>query len=202
MIRSMSFVLLAVLATSTVAGTDAAERAKLTPQERAVGAQKYFTDIVLLNQDGQEMRFYSDLIEGKTVIIIPFFTTCTSVCPSMNRNLQKIQDWLGDRLGKDVVLLSISVDSETDTVPKLKEYADRYHARKGWYFLGGKKENVDFALKRIGQYVDSKESHSTIMILGNVRTGLWKKAMALGRFEDLIKVVDSVVNDDGQAASK
>ena len=178
-----------------------AQPGKASPEQRKAAARKYFSDVVLLNQEGREMRFYSDLIEDKTVIMIPFFTTCTSVCPPMNRNLERIQEWLGDRLGKDVVMMSITVDAENDTVPRLKEFSQRYHAKPGWYFLGGKKDNVDLALKKIGQYVDNKDDHNSIMILGNQRTGLWKKAMALSRFEELLKVVASVVEDKGDGTS-
>ena len=190
-----------ILAAMPGALVSSAQSRNVTAAERIEAARKYFTDVVLVNQDGQEMKFYSDLIEGKTIIMIPFFTTCTSVCPPMNRNLEKIQDWLGDRLGKDVIMLSISVDADNDTVPRLKEYAQRYHAKPGWYFLGGKKENVDLALKKIGQYVEEKNEHSTVMILGNMRTGLWKKAFALGKTEELIAIVGSVANDKGAVSS-
>lgn len=160
-------------------------------------AQSYFTDVVLQDQDGRMMRLYSDLIKGKTVIIIPFFTSCTGVCPVMNGALQKIQAHLGDRLGEEAHMLSISVDPEEDTVPRLKEYARRFGARPGWYFLSGKKENVDLALKRLGQYVEKREDHTNIMIIGNDKTGLWKKAFSLAKIEELIPVVDSVLNDSG-----
>jgi protein SCO1/2 len=83
-------------------------------------AEKYFSDVELINQDGEKLRFYSDVLKNKVVIINAFFSTCTSVCPPMNRNLEKIQDALGDRLGKDVFLVSISVDPETDTPTRLK----------------------------------------------------------------------------------
>ncbi|MEK7405362.1 MAG: SCO family protein [Acidobacteriota bacterium] len=169
--------------------------------DKNLAARTYFTDVVLVNQDGQEMRFFSDLIEGKTVMVITFFTTCTGICPPMNRNLEQIQSWLDDRLGKDVHMLAISVDPLHDTPPRMKEYARRYHAKPGWYFLGGKKENVDLALKKLGQYVEAKDDHSPIMIIGNQRTGLWKKALALAKIEDLIKIVDSVVNDKPQEGS-
>ncbi len=190
--------LLVVLTGALLAG---AEASGPTAADRSAAAGNYFTDVVLVNQDGEEMAFYSDLIAGKVVIMIPFFTTCTGVCPPMNRNLERIQDWLGDRLGKDVHMLSISVDPETDTVPRLKEYSKRFHARPGWYFLGGKKENVELALKKIGQYVEQKSDHSNIMILGNLRTGLWKKAFALASIDELIPIVDSVLNDKGAAGS-
>jgi protein SCO1/2 len=160
-------------------------------------AEKYFTNVVLTNQDGQPMRLYADLLKDKVVIINTFFTTCVSVCPPMSRNLEKVQEWLGSRLGKDVHIISISVDLATDTPPRLKAFAEKYKARPGWYFLGGKKENVEFALRKLGQFVDSKDDHATVMIIGNLQTGLWKKAFGLARPDDLIVVVDSVLNDKG-----
>ena len=166
------------------------------PAEQSITpAQKYFTDVMLVNQDGQQMRLYSDLIKGKVVVIIPFFTSCTGVCPVMNRNLAKIQDAIGDRLGKDIYLISISVDPITDTPSRLKDYAVRFNARPGWYFLTGKKENVDLALYKLGQKVEAREDHSNIMIIGNDRTGLWKKAFSLANTEELVKVVGSVADD-------
>jgi len=158
-------------------------------------AAKYFSDVELINQDGQKMRFYSDVLKDKVVIINAFFSTCTSVCPPMNRNLEKIQDALGDRLGKDVFLVSISVDPETDTPTRLKEYSRRFHARPGWLFLTGKKENVDWALYKVGQYVESKNDHTTVLIIGNEPKGLWKKAFGLAKSDELIGIVDDVIND-------
>lgn len=169
--------------------------AKPEPPATVSPAQKYFTDVVLLNQDGAPMRFYSDLIKNRIVIINSFFTTCTSICPPMNQNMTRIQDALGERLGRDVYLISISVDPQTDTPPKLKEYAAQIRAKPGWYFLTGKKENVDWALYKLGQYVEAKDDHVGIIIIGNEATGMWKKAFGLAKAEALIKLVEEVVND-------
>jgi len=158
-------------------------------------AQKYFTDVILVDQDGREMRLYSDLLKGKTVIINAFFTTCQGSCPVMAGTFALIQDWLGDRLGKDVYLISVTVDPATDTPAKLKEYAERFKAKPGWHLLTGKKENVEAALYKLGQYVENKDSHLSIMIVGNEPTGLWKKAFGLAKPEEIIKIVESVLND-------
>lgn len=158
-------------------------------------AHKYFTDVVLVNQNGEKMRFYSDLLQGKVVIINSFFGTCQGSCLPMNRNLEKVQDALGERVGKDVRIISISVDSAVDTPSSLKEYAKKLHARPGWYFLTGDKENVDFALKKIGHFVSDKQDHLNIFIIGNESTGLWKKAFGLAKSEELVKVIESVLND-------
>lgn len=161
-------------------------------------AHNYFGDLKLVNQDGQEMRLYSDLLQGKTVVINAMFTACTGACPVMSGTIAKIQDHLGDRVGQDVRLISISVDPVNDTPAKLKEYAARFNARPGWYFLTGSKENVEAALRKLGQWVDEPASHQTLFLIGNDRTGLWKKAFALAPAEEVLPVVDSVVNDKGE----
>src|SRR6185369_13794311 len=158
-------------------------------------AEKYFSDVELINQDGQKMRFYSDVLKNKVVVINTFFTTCTGACPAINRNLEKVQDALGDRLGKDAFLISMSVDPETDTPARLKEYSRRFHARPGWIFLTGKKENVDWALYKLGQYVETKDNHTNIIIIGNEPKGLWKKAFALAKADEVMKIVEDVIND-------
>lgn len=158
-------------------------------------AEKYFSDVELINQDGQKVRFYNDVLKDKVVVINTFFTTCTSVCPPMNRNLERVQEALGDRLGKDAFLVSISVDPETDTPPRLKEYSQRFHARPGWSFLTGKKENVNWALYKLGQYVETRDDHTTIIIIGNEPKGLWKKAFGLAKPDELMKIVEDVIND-------
>ncbi|MBL8204144.1 MAG: SCO family protein [Blastocatellia bacterium] len=172
-------------------------KAKAAPPAAESPAQQYFTDVELLNQSGEKLRLYSDLIKGHTVIINAFFTTCTSVCPPMNKNFARLQEALGDRLGKDVYILSISVDPTTDTPARLQEYAARFSAKPGWHFLTGKQENVEQALRKLGQYVESKDDHLTIVLIGNDQTGLWKKAHGLARADALLAVVESVVNDKG-----
>src|SRR5258706_8239171 len=105
-------------------------------------AHKYFTDVVLINQNGEKMRLYSDLLQGKVVVINSFFATCQGSCLPMNRNLEKVQAALGDRVGKEVFIISISVDPAVDSPAGLKEYAKKLHAGPGWYFLTGDKQNL------------------------------------------------------------
>jgi cytochrome oxidase Cu insertion factor (SCO1/SenC/PrrC family) len=163
----------------------------------ANAAQSYFGEIPLVDQDGKTHQLYSDLIEGKVVVIDFMFTSCTGACPIMSNNFAKIQDWLGDRLGKDVYLLSVSVDPANDTPAKMKEYAARYKARPGWYFLTGSQENVDAALRKLGNYVENPEAHQNLFLIGNDKTGLWKKAFGLAEPTALIPVVQSVLEDKG-----
>lgn len=157
--------------------------------------QQYFTDVELTNQNGQRMRLYSDLLKGKVVIINSFFSTCPGSCVPLIHNMQKLQTALGNRVGTDVHLISISVDPIVDTPARLKEFARKTGTKPGWFLLTGEKANVDMALRKLGQYVDQKENHLNIFIIGNDRTGLWKKAFGLAKSEELLKIVESVLND-------
>ena len=197
-----AMVTLVLLAVSVSAQEPAAPQPPAAPktQEKAENnAQRYFTDTVLINQNGERMRFYTDLMKDKTVVIDTFFATCQASCLPMNRNLAQIQEALGDRLGKDVHILSISVDPGVDTPTLLKAYAKKLNAKPGWYFLTGDKESIEFILKKLGQFVDDKNDHLNIFLIGNDRTGLWKKAFGLAKSEELMKVVESVLNDPGAA---
>jgi protein SCO1/2 len=187
------------LAAAASAQQPAAQQPAAPPATNSTesAAEKYFTDIQLVNQNGEKMRFYHDLLQGKTVIINSFFATCQGSCLPMTRNLEKVQEALGDRLGKDARIISISVDPEVDTPTELKAFSKKFHARPGWYFLTGSKENVEYVLKKLGQFVEDKNDHLNIFIIGNERTGLWKKAFGLAKSEELIKVVDSVIDDKG-----
>lgn len=193
---------LSILVALIICGSPSAASAQSTAaakDDRATPAANYFTDTVLVNQDGKQMRFYNDLLKDKVVIINTFFTTCTSVCPPMARTLERIQGLLGDRIGKDVHIISVSVDPETDTPPRLKDFGRKFNAKPGWYLVSGKKPNVEFVLRKLGQFVEAKDDHSTILIIGNLRTGLWKKAMGLAKVDELFKIVESVLNDNPEA---
>ena len=62
-------------------------------------------------------------------------------------------------------------------------------------FLTGKKENVNWALYRLGQYVETKDDHTNIFIFGNEPKGLWKKAFGLAPADQLIKILEDVIAD-------
>ena len=157
--------------------------------------QNYFTDVALLDQNGKSQKLYTDLMKDKVVIINPFFTECTGVCPIMNENLKRIQEHLGNKLGTEVNIISLTVDYETDTPEALKEYANEYGAQDGWYFITGEKENIEFALQKLGKNVESREAHDSVFLVGNLETKLWKKVNGLASIDEIITIIDTVIND-------
>jgi protein SCO1 len=180
------------------AGRQEEQPSQLQPSQVVLSpAHRYFTDVVLVNQYGERMRLYSDLLKGKIVLINSFFTSCEGSCPVVIGNIARIQDWLGDRLGRDVHLISVSVDPVTDTPAKLKAYAEQLKAKPGWYLLTGEKQNVEWALYKLGHYVTASEDHRNIIIIGNEPTGLWKKAFGLAPLQDIIQLLDGVLQEQG-----
>ena len=176
------------------AGKKSAANKTAVPKSKAA---TYFTDILLKDQHGKERKLYTDLMQGKVVLIHPFFSTCKSVCPPIMKSVQRIQNHLGDQLGNQVHILSISVDPLIDTPTKLATYAEALEAKKGWFFLTGDPDNVAKALQKFGQYSDNPEGHSNVIIIGNEPTGLWKKVMGLAPANKIIASLDSVLEDKG-----
>lgn len=193
---------LALAAAAVPAAAGGADAARSPERARAVeAARNYFTDVELVNQDGKPMRFYSDLLQDKVVVINSMFTNCTGMCPLMSKTLERIQERAGDRLGRDVHLISITVDPQNDTPQKLREFGEKFHARRGWYFLTGDPDHVAFALKKLGQYVEDPDNHQGILLMGNDRTGLWKKGFGLAAAGDLLEMFDSVMSDAGESSA-
>lgn len=158
-------------------------------------AQKYFGDTELVDHTGRRVKFYSDLLKGKVVVINSFFSSCKGSCPVMLSSFARIQERFGERIGKDLRLISITVDPVTDTPEVLQEYAKQWKAGDGWLFVTGSKENVDATLYKLGHYVEDKESHSNIFLVGNEATGLWKKVRGLGDVEKVFPLIEEVLND-------
>lgn len=152
-------------------------------------SESYFPNLTLLTQENKPIHFYNDLLKGKVVMINFLFTTCKGVCSPMTANLAKVQRYLGERVGRDINMISISVDPETDTAEVLKRYAATFKAQPGWYFLTGKKENVDWVLHKLGGYTENKSEHSSVLIVGNEATGEWMKMPAMAGPAEIAEVV-------------
>lgn len=139
----------------------------------------YFPNVPLTRHDGREVRFFDDLIAGKVVVINFIYTTCPDVCPMETARLAEIQEILGDRIGRDVFMLSITIDPDHDTPEVLSEYRARFGARDGWGFFTGKEADILTLRKKLGLYIDEIEKdpsdHNLNMLIGNQATGHWLK---------------------------
>jgi len=151
----------------TATGTDPASEAR---------ARDYFTNLEVISQDGDRMRFYDDVLRGKVVVLNFIFTNCQGACPMMTRNLTLVRDMLGDAVGNDIHFVSISLDPVRDTPAAMKAFAQTHDAdQQGWLFLTGQPQNLEHIVSALGQYTDDLEAHSTLLLAANVRTAHWTK---------------------------
>ena len=153
---------------------------------------KFYPNVPLVNQDGKILRFYDDVIKGKVVSINFMFTSCGDSCPLETAKLRQVQKLLGDHLGKDVYMYSISVDPERDTPDVLKAYMKRFDVGPGWQFLTGKKEDIDLVRKKLGMYSrdeDELSDHHINFMLGNEKTGQWLKRTPFDLPETVVSVM-------------
>jgi len=137
----------------------------------------YFPDVPLVTHEGREVRFFTDLVAGKVVVINFIYTRCPDSCPLETAKLAEVQELLGERLGSDVFFYSISIDPEHDTTEVLAEYAQRFGARAGWLFLRGSAADVLTLRKKLGVYMADAEAgskdHNLSFVIGNQSTGQW-----------------------------
>ncbi|MDH4567139.1 SCO family protein [Pseudomonas sp. BN414] len=139
-------------------------------------AQTYFTDTLLRDQNGQEVRFYSDVLKGRLVMLNVIFTHCNDACPLITRKLKEVRDAMGEDLAKQVYFISLSSDAENDTPEVLKAFAAKHGVDSpNWIFLTGDKADMDLVLTRLGQLGESPEAHSTLLIAGDVPNKRWSK---------------------------
>lgn len=158
----------------------------------------YFPNHALVTQDDKQVHFYDDLLKGRVVLINFMFTHCNGVCSPMTANLAKVQSYLGERVGREVSILSITVDPANDTPAVLKAYAEKHKAGPGWYFLTGKKENVDWILYKLGGYVAEPGQHSSVLIIGNEATGEWLKVHAMSSPAEIAAAVAKIAGGSGE----
>ena len=171
-----------VLALLIVAGLVATAPASA----RVPWRKNHLPDITLLTQDGKPVRLYDDLIKDKIFVVSFFFTTCGDICPLAAARLSQLQDALGDAMGRDVFIYSITVDPEIDTPERLKAYADTFGAGAGWLFLTGKPDDVRELRITLGDGGKGRTEHRNEILLGNGRTGDFAKNSILADITTLV----------------
>lgn len=150
-------------------------------------------DVPVLDQHGNKLHFYTDLIKDKTVAINFIFTNCTTICPPLAATFARLQKEMGDRVGKDVHLISISVDPVTDTPERLKAWGAKFKAGPGWTFVTGEKQDMDKLLNALGAAVSKREDHTPAMIIGNDSKGVWTRTYGLAKITQILGVIDDVM---------
>jgi protein SCO1/2 len=154
--------------------------------------REYVPNVPVVTQEGKVLNFYDDLIKDKIFVISFLFTSCRDVCPIAAARMAQLQDRLGDRVGKEVFLYSISIDPENDTPDKMKKYAETFGARPGWMFLTGIPEDINLIRQRLGERSRFLGEHRNDVLLGNGITNAWQRDSLMGDMERFVTVIDAM----------
>jgi len=150
-------------------------------------------DAKVVDQNGKELKFYSDLIKHKTVAINFIFTTCTTICPPLTATFRRVQQELGEA-APSVQLISVSVDPSTDTPERLRDFATKFKAAAGWAFVTGEETEINSVLQAFGVAVANKNDHTPMVIIGNDKVGFWTRTYGLSSPSTLVKAITEAAN--------
>jgi protein SCO1/2 len=155
----------------------------------------YFPNFTLRTHDGKSVRFYDDLIAGKFVVINFIYTGCGDICPGMTANLVEVQRLLGERVGRDIFMYSITLQPELDTPAILKGYAETFGVQPGWVFLTGESADIATLRRKLG-FVDPDplidgdiEQHIGVVKFGMEKFDRWAGAPALAAPSQIVRSI-------------
>ena len=189
----MKNLVLAIALAAMLPSTGAAEAPFTTvaTKEAETPAPK-LPDVELFDQDGKKVRL-PDLVRGQTVAINFVFTTCTTICSPLTAIFARTQAELGARLGKEVRLISLTLDPAVDTPERLNAYASQFGRQPGWTFVTGKPADVNRALRAFGAHAANKESHTPMVLIGNEPHGKWSRLFGLSSPARIVEEIDAVL---------
>lgn len=179
--------------TQSEPSTPASCHSSTTHAEKPARNKMSIPDVEVLDQHGNKLHFYRDLIKDKTVAINFIFTNCTTICPPLAATFARLQKEMGDRIGKDVHLISISVDPLTDTPERLKAWGGKFKAGPGWTFVTGEKQEMDKLLTALGAAVSKREDHTPALIIGNDSKAVWTRTYGLAKINQIVGVINDVM---------
>ena len=161
-------------------------------KEGPSSARVKYGDTLLVNQDGKKVRLKSDVFSDRVVVMDFAYTTCTTVCPVLTAVLVKVQSDLGDKVGKDVQMVTITVDPARDTPARLKEYAAKHGVKGGWAWLTGPVGTVNDVLQGFDAYAPNFEDHPPMVLVGDPVSGDWTRFFGFADPKDIVAKVEEL----------
>jgi len=149
-----------------------------------------FADVALVDQDGKAVHLESDLVANRIVVMSFIYTSCTTVCPVVSSIMAKVQKQLGERVGADVQLVSLSIDPQRDDARRLNDYARSFQNGPGWSWLTGSPRSVSDTLKGLGSIGGDLNSHAPLILVGDGNSRHWTRYYGFTDPALLIREVD------------
>jgi protein SCO1 len=158
-----------------------------------------FRNHELVDQDGQSVRFQTDLIEGRVFAANFMYVRCKGICTDMTARLAAAHELLTPIMGGVVQFYSFSLaeDSPADMKRYMRERG--LDTRKGWRFLSGSREAIRDIRWAFGFFEPNEEldlrldGHTGMARFGNHPLDKWSACPLLGRPEVIARGVLGVL---------
>jgi len=201
----LAILILTLLATPFVSLTasahSAAEHAQheQTPIKPAMVAQEntvvQLADVQLTDQNGKGINLKRDLVSDRIVVMGFIYTSCTTVCPVVSSIMARVHKQLGDKVGREVQIVSITVDPQRDNPQRLLSYASKFQAGPGWSWLTGSQQAINDTLKGLGTWTPDPQNHPPLILVGDGRSNHWTRFYGFADPAQLIERVEQLRAD-------
>jgi protein SCO1 len=155
----------------------------------------YFPNTIVQTHDGRKLRFYDDVVRGKVVVFNMMYSVCTGICPGNTANLLQVQQALGNRLGRDIFMVSMTLQPAFDTPKALQDYVKSYGIQPGWTFLTGEPSEMDVIRRKLGFFNDDPKidsdlaNHTGMVRIGNETLDRWFMMPALSSPKQIARAI-------------
>lgn len=153
--------------------------------------QQNIPNAELLNQEGESVHFLSEVVGDKLAAITFTFTSCRTICPRLDGIFVKLQQRIADDLGKDTVLVTVSVDPVNDIPERLKAHSQMLKALPGWSFLTGEQSRVTALLKALEVFAPNIMDHPPTVFVVDGRRGEWTRLSGFPSPDTIVEVMET-----------
>ncbi len=147
-------------------------------------------DIPVQNQEGRSGSFHQMM--GDRLVILTFtYGTCRTACPIVNGLLASVYQHLGQRVGRDVVVVSVTVDPEHDRPDQLAAHHRTFGDLPHWYRLTGDRTDLTRLWQAFGVRVGQDPSaHASDVFIGSPAQGIWRRVSGFFSPQSIVQVLD------------
>lgn len=155
--------------------------------------------VSLVKTDGNPLSF-ADLVDGSRPVVLEFFyTSCTTICGMQASTLALARKGLG----RNAITISITIDPEYDTAPRLRQYGSNFNAGSNWFLLTGRKGDIQRILTAFDArpFADNKMLHRPIVFIRPAKGRQWVRLDGLATASQIVSAYQDAVRSPPPASS-
>lgn len=159
----------------------------------ATATQVRLPEVELITADGEPFVLSAAGFGDRVVLVDFVYTTCTTICPALSAVMAAAHEALSAHLGRDLVLVSVSVDPARDTPDVLRAYAANFGAGPQWVWLTGNQGPVGKVLRAFGLSTGSPDEHPPLLLVGHPAGGRWLRWLGIPAPQAVIDQVETMI---------